>query len=144
MNMQKKTTVNLFDKYSLVIPSDLEWRMESHDGNRCLFITDKEETFTVSFEEGMNQFDMQPSKTSTVNYQLCRDYKYIHLSRNCQGMVTHAFFHFEVEDENFVTFNLPGKMIVSSSYRWSDGIEPVLMQLMEGLAVLELKDGDSS
>ena len=35
----------------------------------------------------------------------------------------------------------PGQMVIYTDYTWSDGIEPVLMELLDGIAVCKTKGG---
>lgn len=76
----------------------------------------------------------------TVSYQCCQDGKCIHFKRNSSDRVTCAFFHIELEDSDGKFHSLPGQMVVNNGYPWSDGIEPVLMQLLDGLSLSELAD----
>lgn len=137
MALQPKPTLSLFDKYSLAVPAGLKWHKDGQPGNRSLFITDSKEAFTISFEEGMKMMDMLPDAedVSAVSYQCCKDGKYIHLKRGGAGNVVCAFFHMEVEDDDGKTLYLPGQMVADPGYKWSDGIEPVLMELLDGIEV---------
>lgn len=132
-------TLQLFDKYSLAIPPKLKWQLDGIPGRRVLFIADPKKMFNVSFEEGMRMMDMLevPDKTvPTVSYQCCKDGKYIHLRRSSSGRIANAFFHIELEDDAGTTMYLPGQIVVTPDYQWSDGIEPVLMQLLESIDVI--------
>ena len=146
MTMQANRTVSLFDKYSLVIPKGLKWSADGPPGQRVLFITDKKESFTVSFEEGMKPRDMTPDtdkSVPTVSYQCCKDGKYIHQKRNTAGNMTYSYFHIELEDDDGKTLYLSGQIVVTDKYQWSDGVEPVLLELLEGIAVCKTKGGGS-
>jgi len=57
---EAKKTICLVDKYSLVIPPGLKWWADGSPGRRVLFITDPQEIFIVSFEEGMRLMDNVP------------------------------------------------------------------------------------
>ena len=147
MNMAcvQSTAVNLFDQYRLLIPPKLKSHQDGPPGQRVLFITDKKESFTVSFEEGATPMDMLPEKESeqTVRFQCCRDGKYIHLRRRSEKPIPCAYFHIELEDDDGKAYSLPGQMVVYNNYRWTDGVEPILMELLEGIAVCKTKGGGS-
>lgn len=143
MTIQLRNTVSLFDKYSLVIPQGLKYHTDSSPGQRVLFITDKKESFTVSFEEDMKLMDMLPETggEQTVRYQCCQDGKYIHLRRRSEKPIPCAFFHIELEDSGGKAYSLPGQLVVCKDYTWSDGIEPVLMELLDGIRLINKEGG---
>ena len=147
MNMacMQSTAVNLFDQYRLLIPPKLKSHQDGPPGQRVLFITDKKESFTVSFEEGATPMDMLPEKESehTVSYQCCKDGKYIHQKRNTAGNMAYSYFHIELEDEDGKQHCLAGQIVVDKGYQWTDGVEPILMELLEGIAVCKTKGGGS-
>ena len=76
---------------------------------------------------------------STVSYQCRQNGKYIHLQRRSEKPIPCAFFHLELEDNNGTMHVLPGQMVIYTDYTWSDGIEPVLMELLSGIAVCKTK-----
>jgi hypothetical protein len=147
MNMAfvQSTAVNLFDQYRLLIPPKLKSHQDGPPGQRVLFITDKKESFTVSFEEGAAPMDMLPETDGeqTVRFQCCQDGKYIHQRRSNSSTERCAFFHIELEDDDGKTLYLSGQIVVTDKYQWSDGVEPVLMKLLEGIAVCKTKGGGS-
>ena len=147
MNMacMQSTAVNLFDQYRLLIRPKLKSHQDGPPGQRVLFITDKKESFTVSFEEGATPMDMFPEKESeqTVRFQCCRDGKYIYLRRRSEKPIPCAFFHIELEDEDGKQHCLAGQIVVDKGYQWTDGVEPILMELLEGIAVCKTKGGGS-
>ena len=84
--------------------------------------------------------DMTPDtdkSVPTVSYQSCKDGKYIYYKRNNGQRVVCAFFHIEIEDKKGGLLYLPGQMVVFADYTWTDGIEPVLMELLEGIEICE-------
>ena len=134
--MQANKAIRLFDKYNLIIPSELNCYEDGIPGRRVMFITDRAENFTISFEEGMRLLDMifeHPEEKATVSSQYCKDGKYIHQRRKKCGR--YALFHIELDDDDGTTLFLPGQMIVEARYQWSNGIEPVLIKLLEGISV---------
>ena len=68
MTLLKNQLVNLFDKYTLVIPPRLKCHQDGIPGRRVLFIDDKKGTISVSFEENMKLMDMDenPGKKAYV------------------------------------------------------------------------------
>ncbi len=137
----QSTAVNLFDEYCLRIPPKLKGYQDGPPGRRVMFITDQKENFNISFEEGMKPMDTisEGEGVSTVSYQCRQEGKYIHLQRRSESPIRYACFHFELEDENGTAHVLPGQMVISTDYAWSDGIEPVLMELLSGIAVCKTK-----
>lgn len=139
--------VSLFDKFCLDIPPHLHCHEDGLPGKRVMFITDRNETFAVSFEEGMQMMDMNigfcESKPA-VSFQCCKYGKYIHQRRihpvQCSGSGCYAFFHIELEGDDGKTLYLPGQMTAKPNYVWSDGIEPVLMELLKGVTVFRAQE----
>jgi hypothetical protein len=130
--------ISLFDRFRLHIPPKLKCHTDGVPGHRVLFITDHDETYTVSFEEGMPMRDMLASgrtNVPTVSHQCCRVDKYIHQWRNDSSTERCAFFHIEVENNEGTTVYLPGQIVVSEGYSWSDGVEPVLLELLDGITL---------
>lgn len=144
MLLKQKEVVNLFDRFSLVIPPKLKYHTDGLPGHRVLFITDAKENFNVSFEEGMQTQDSSTdskANAKTVSYQCSKDGKYIHQQRSNSTAERCAFFHIELEDNDGKTLYLSGQIVVTEKYQWSDGVEPVLMKLLEGIAVCKTKGG---
>ena len=145
MILKQKEEVSLFDKFNLVVPPKLKWHQDGILGQRILFISDRKETFSVSFEEGMQIRDMLPpdqqEAKASVSFQYCKDDKYIHLRRSGEKNDKFAFFHIELEDEDGSTLYLPGQMVVFCDYKWSDEVEPVLIDIMNGFSVCKTKGG---
>ena len=148
MNMAcvQSTAVNLFDQYRLLIPPKLKSHQDGPPGQRVLFITDKKESFTVSFEEGMQMRDMlavSKESANAISHQCCKGGKYIHQKRNTAGNMAYSYFHIELEDEDGKQHCLAGQIVVDKGYQWTDGVEPILMELLEGIAVCKTKGGGS-
>lgn len=142
MALQPNREISLFDKYRLSIPQKLKWLKDGLPGKRVLFITDRKETFVVSFDEGMELMDMNPEPAGgvpMVSFRYSENGKYIHLRRAdrtaCPESGNYAFFHIELEDGDGNTLYLPGQMTANSGYEWAEGVEPVLIKLLEGIAV---------
>ena len=137
----QSTAVNMFDEYCLRIPPKLKGYQDGPPGRRVMFITDQKENFNISFEEGMKPMDTisEGEGSSIVSYQYRQEGKYIHLQRRSESPIRYAFFHFELEDENGTAHVLPGQMVISTDYAWSDSVEPVLMDLLSGITVCKTK-----
>lgn len=43
--------------------------------------------------------------------------------------------HMEIPDETGELHILPGEMTAPCGYEWSDGVEPILLELLEGISV---------
>lgn len=141
VEQEPNKTINLFDMYQLFFPPGLKYHQDGLPGHRVLFISDEKETFTISFEEDMEMMDLRSDTggDSPVRHQCCKDGKYLHLKRNSGGRVVCVFFHFELQANNGGILYLPGQMVVFSDYEWSDGVEPVLMELLEGISFANQK-----
>lgn len=136
------SVIDLFGKYSLAIPPKLIWHQDGIPGQRILFISDKKEAVVVSFEEGMKPMDMTmdtEKSVPTVSYQCCKDGKYIHQKRNTADNTAFSYFHIELEDEDGKQHCLAGQIVVDKGYQWTDGVEPLLMELLEGITICEIK-----
>ena len=136
MTVQAEHTVRLFDRFCLVIPANLKYRQDGLPGKRVLLISNEQESFTVSFEEGMQMMDMLPLNNMEPSCQCCKNGKYIHQRSIAIQMGRCVFFHMELEDDMGRTVYLPGQMTAEPHYPWAEGIEPVLLELMEGLSLL--------
>jgi hypothetical protein len=144
MKLQSNERIRLFDKFSLIIPKKLKYHMDGVSGHRVLFVTDQEETINISFEEGMRMSDVLSDTNENapkVVHRCCRAGKYIHQRHS--NIERCVFFHIELEDDDGKTLYLPGQMVVSENYQWSDGVEPVLLNLLEGIDVCRTKDRET-
>ena len=146
MKLQQKQTLNVFDQYMLVIPSHLKWDEDGPPGKRILFISDKLDSFFVTFEEGMEMMDMRQERMGgepMVTFQCWENGKYIHQKRTVRDGTNVAFFHIEVKDDDGSTMYLPGQMIAEAGYKMSDGVEPILLDILNGITVSRAKGGGS-
>lgn len=146
---QKPARISVFDRYSLVIPPELKRRMDGPPGKRVVFIMDAEENFLISFEENMECMDLTGASCDCVIKRIESEHqsndRYIHQLRTDPqkrpGAGNYAFFHMKIPDEDGTIHILPGQMTAEDDYQWSDGVEPVLIELMNGIAVCKLKGG---
>lgn len=142
MTLRRKSVVSIFDKYSLVIPPNMKCHQDGLPEQRVYFISDKKERVVISFDEGGQMTDIPPDaamRAFDVSYQYCKDGKYIRQTRNAEGNITYSFFQIVLEDENGKRHCLSGQIVVEKGYVWLDGVEPVLMELMEGLSVCRME-----
>lgn len=144
MTQRRKSVVSIFDKYSLVIPPNMKCHQDGLPEQRVYFISDKKERVVISFDKGGQMTDIPldaAMHASTVSYQYCKDGKYIRQTRNAEGNTTYSFFRIVLEDENGKQHCLSGQIVVEKGYVWLDGVEPVLMELMEGISVCKMEKG---
>lgn len=113
--------------------------------NSILFIMDPDEAFQISFEGGMKCIDLllKERKVSGYTYSEYRvGNKYLHQGRtefhNPSDLRGIAYFHMEVPDMNGKIYICPGQMSVALNYSWSDGVEPTLRELLNGLMICKM------
>ena len=137
MTQNISQTVSLFDRYCLCVPRGLTCHLDGQAGDRVAFITDRDETFTISFEEGMELMDMLPEREggASVCYQCCQNGKFIHQRRRSEGKSVCIFFHIELKDADGTTYRLPGQMVTHTDHTWANGVEPILMELVSGISL---------
>ena len=146
---QKPARISVFDWYSLVIPPELKRHMDGPPGKRVVFIMDAEEHFLISFEENMECMDLTGASCDSVIKRIESEHqgndRYIHQLRTDPitrpGAGNYAFFHIELEDDDGSTLYLLGQMTAKAGYQWSEGVEPVLMKLLEGINLCKTKGG---
>ncbi|MBP3413543.1 MAG: hypothetical protein J6K89_09820 [Oscillospiraceae bacterium] len=143
MSSSQLHRISIFDICELVIPQGLIYHSDGQPGQRVCFLSDDKESFVISFEEGMEPIDLrwtvQLAESPLYSAQICKDGKYIHMCRYSNSKGTVAFFHMELMDGDSRKLCLPGQMISGADYRWSDGVEPILMELMDRLTILSNK-----
>ena len=128
----EKTTAP-FDSLRFSIVPRLNYWMDGRPGKRTLFIEDEKETMLISFEEGMRCLDLLDiDKCSCVEYR--QGQSYLHLKRTPRGC---AYFHMEIPDETGEIWCLPGQMIVRESYVWAKGVEPILVEILNGITLVK-------
>ena len=92
MIFQKNKTIELFDKFLLTIPTKLKHHPDELSNTKALFITDRFESFVISFEEGMADMTKQEkAEDGKTTFEYQEDGKYIRLS-SCVTIRT-RFFH---------------------------------------------------
>ena len=145
VTQSKKAQITMFDKYSLVVPPELKCHLDGLPGRRNVFIMDFDESLMISFEEGMECMDLTrtscDSGVKCIESEYQGNGRYIHQIRSDPetrpGIGNYAFFHMEIPDETGELHILPGQMTAEDDYQWSDGVEPILIDLMNGIVMKE-------
>lgn len=149
MAQQKPARISVFDRYGLVVPPELKHHMDGPPGRRNVFITDFDESFMISFEENMECMDLTGASCDSVIKRIESEHqsndRYIHQLRTDPitrpGAGNYAFFHMKIPDENGESHILLGQMTAKAGYQWSDGVEPTLIELMNGMTVCKPEGG---
>ncbi len=138
----------MFDKFSLVIPPKLQHYTDGPIGRRVIFITDEKEEMVISFEEDMKCLDMQDCNrkdSAAVETEHRIGNKYLHqvksLPKDVRKRQDIVYFHMEIPGENGEVRICPGQMLIHPALRQTDGVEPVLIELLKGLSVRAEKGG---
>ena len=139
-NACQKRTESPFDVLRFSIIPRMNYWMDGEPGKRTIFIADEEGKIVISFEEGMQCLDLEDAvKSGSFEYRM--DARYLHQTSpgvSGQGNVcNYVFFHMELTDAVGNTHCLPGQMGVNTRYRWSDGAEPILIELLNSITIDE-------
>ncbi len=130
---------NLFDKFTIESCEELSYFFDGQVGKRVLFIQNQYKDFLVSFEEGMECFDLKDHGTSMVDFEYRNGDKYIHQRRTPTDRDVRdgsfAFFHIELKTPTQETVALPGQMVLLGENVWVEDVEPVLKILLEKINV---------
>jgi len=114
--------------------------LDGRPGSRCLFISNEKQTFVMSFEEGMRCIDLvegHGDEKDFLRFETRKGEIYLHERRTKakSNGSNYSFFHFEIPDTEGITHYLPGQINVRPEYYWSNGPDPVLLALLEGIAL---------
>ena len=139
MIFQKNKTIELFDKFLLTIPTKLKHHPDEISNTKALFITDRFESFVISFEEGMADMTKQEkAEDGKTTFEYQEDGKYIRLCRSVPEVPSstgsYAFFSIELR-HNGEKIQLNGQMTAKPGYKWSDNIEPTLIIILQGIRI---------
>ena len=116
--------------------------MDGRPGRRCLFVSNEDRSFVLSFEEGMKCLDLVEARHEEGSF-LCfesrRGEVYLHERRTKARPIggNYAFFHFEIPDVHGTVRFLSGQINVRQEYCWTHGPEPILLDLLEGITLAE-------
>lgn len=140
----------IFDGFQFPRFPSLYYFADGRPGKRVLFIGNENPEYQIGFEEGMKCMDATGSSESSIKYissEHQSNGRYIHQLRTDSearpGAGNYAFFHMEIPDENGTAHILPGQIVAPFGYQWSEGVEPILIDLMNGMAVCKTKGGGS-
>ena len=138
---------NLFDKFTIESCEELNYHVDGHVGKRVLFIQNQSKDFLVSFEEGMECFDLREDESSMVDFEYRNGDKYIHqrrtpMDRNVRDG-SFAFFHIELKTPTQETVALPGQMVLLGENIWVDDVEPILKMLLEKIEISKQQIAES-
>ena len=135
---QSSKTINLFDRYRLILPPGLKYHQDGPLGKRVLFITDCDESFIISFEEDMECIDLTAGglgrEQTTCLENRCGN-RYIHQRRIDRCRTSFAFFYIELKDSKGKAVCLPGQMTANQNYMWSEEVEPILIKLLDSISL---------
>ena len=136
-----------FGDFSFPRLPDLVCWADGVPDKRCLFIADQKDTFSVSFEAGMECMDLGNQNHAYGLPNIHSEYrcgnKYIHQirtdPRERPNAGNYAFFHIELTDKEGQVYVLPGQMVATSGYEWSDTVEPVLLNILNGISLITIQ-----
>jgi hypothetical protein len=130
---------NLFDKFTIESCEELDYHFDGQVGKRVLFIQNQSKDFLVSFEEGMECFDLKSTESSMVDFGYRNGDKYIHQRRTPTDRDVRdgsfAFFRIELKTPTQETVALPGQMVLLGENVWVEDVEPVLKVLLEKIEI---------
>ena len=111
----------------------LNYWLDGNIGQRSLFISAEDESFIISFEEGMECLDVHdlPSP-SYIDAEYRCDRAYLHQRRKNQTD-HNLYFHMELPDKTGKFSTLSGQMVALESYQWASGVEPILLDILNSL-----------
>jgi len=135
-----RASLRPFDVLRFSFVPRLYYWMDGKPGKRTLFIEDDEEAVVISFEEGMRCLDMV-NREADHCFEYRRGLRYLHQARvvnpdrtNTRGCI---FFHMEITDHTGAIHCLPGQMLVQAGYPWADGVEPVLIEILNSIMIVD-------
>ena len=130
---------NLFDKFTIESCEELNYHFDGQVGKRVLFIQNQSKDFLVSFEEGMECFDLKENENNMVDFEFRNGDKYIHQRRTPTDRDVRngsfAFFHIELKTPTQEIVALPGQMVLLGDNAWIEDVEPILKVLLEKIEI---------
>ena len=140
-----RATLRPFDVLRFSFVPRLHYWMDGKPGKRTLFIEDEEETVVISFEEGMRCLDMV-NRDEDHCFEYRRGLRYLHQARVVNPDRANAsccsFFHMEITDHAGAIHYLPGQMLVRAGRPWADGVEPVLIEILNSITIVDIGTTD--
>jgi len=140
-------TLRIFNGFQFPLLPHMNYSVSGKPGNKTLFITNAQENVILSFEEGMPCLDIsfQPKDRTSIDAEYRTNNKYLHqrklLSVDEQKLRDWVGFRIEITDDDGAIHTCPGQLSISPAYRQTDGVEPILVELLRGIAVCKTKGG---
>ena len=137
----------IFNGFRFPLLPGMSYMMDGKPGRRTLFITDEDENIIISFEQGMKCLDIsfQREARTPIYSEYRMDNKYLHqqklLSTDEKVLKDWIGFRMEITDDDGTVYTCPGQLSLSSKHRQMDGVEPILIKLLNGFAVCNTKGG---
>ncbi len=127
----------VFNGFQFPLLPRMCYAVDGNPGQKVLFICDEDENIIISFEQDMKCLDVfHYSENRTPIYsEYQMDNKYLHQCRLRSADKDWIGFRMEITDDDGTVHICPGQMSVSSAYRQKDGVEPILIQLLNGFSV---------
>ena len=129
-----------FEKYLVPILPDLIYEKDGDEQQgEVLFIADQLGCFTISFESGMQCFDLLIGEREEYhNMHLAKENKRLHLCypmRRNHAYTQMGYFHYELTDEKGKLHILPGQINISLPQEYGHSLKTmtVLQDILFGL-----------
>jgi len=116
----------------------LNYWMDGKPGKRTVFIESPKDNVLISFEEGMRCIDLA-QRAPDRRFEYRREKRYLHQTRsgkserNTTG--SWSFFHMEITDPAGNIHWLPGQMVAWAGYPWAEGVEPLLVEILNSISI---------
>lgn len=137
----------IFNGFQFPMLQCMSFSVSGKPGSKTLFITDAKENVIISFEEGMKclDIDFQSKDRTTIEAEYRAGNKYLHqrklLSVDERKLKDWIGFRMEITDGDGTVHTCPGQMSISPMCSQTDGVEPILIELLYGIAVCKVKGG---
>ena len=138
----------MFNGFIFPLLPRLYYRADGRAGERILMINDEEETFLISFEQGIECLDL-PRTSSAERPKIYSEYReddrYLHqckvLAKEGTDHRDIVYFHMELTDAVGAVHTCPGQMFQERKYRKEEGVEPILLRLLHKMETCGKKGG---
>lgn len=137
----------VFNGFQFPLLPGMIYMMDGKPGLRVLHIVDETEKILISFEQGMSCLDIpsQNDERESIYSEYRMDNKYLHqrkmLSVDEKRLKDWIGFRMEITDDDGTVHICPGQLSLSPTLRQMDGVEPILVMLLNGFAVYNTKGG---
>lgn len=136
----------VFNGFQFPLLQDVTYFSDGLPGCKVMFLTGRDEIFTISFEEDMECMDLKLSDEKRYTSNHCeyqQNNKYLHqlklVSNEDNKMHNFVYFRMEVTDEDGTVYTCPGQMFMGPAFKQSSGVEPILLELIDGLSIYHMK-----